>query len=251
MDLGLIGKKAWVTGASQGLGLAIAQGLWREGASLVLSSRSESKLEKAKQLIARENGEGNIELLPLDMLSPASIAAAGAKIGPVDILIINTGGPAAGEALDITLEDWDQGYQALLRSTIQLTQLVMPGMRAKKWGRILTITSTSARELIPRLPVSGVFRAGLTSWVKSVAKEVGRDNVLINNLLPGATNTARLTELQHSSPDFYHSMKERSALGRLGEPEEIGHLAAFLCSTKNSFITGTDVLADGGSTSSL
>lgn len=242
MDFGIRGKRAWITGGSQGLGLAIAKSLHAEGAEVIISSRSEQKLKEAQKEI------GKAEILPVDMLSEKSIAAAISKVGPVDILIINTGGPAAGMALDIKLTDWDLGYQALLRSTFQLTHAVVPSMKSKKWGRILAITSTSAKELIPKLPVSGVFRAGLTAWMKSLAKEVGRDNILVNNLLPGPTNTDRLAHLAEESPDFYKSMEERSALGRLGAPEEIGDIAAFLCSDRNRFITGTDILADGGST---
>ena len=244
MDFGIKGKRAWVTGGSQGLGLAIAQSLYNEGAEIILSSRSEQKLKEAQKSL------GKVEILPVDMLSEKSIEAGISQVGPVDILIINTGGPAAGLALELKLSDWDSGYQSLLRSTIQLTRAVVPTMREKKWGRILAITSTSARELIPKLPVSGVFRAGLSAWVKSLAKEIGKDNILVNNLLPGPTNTERLAHLAEESPDFYRSMEERSALGRLGAPQEIGDIAAFLCSDRNRFITGTDILADGGSTNS-
>src|ERR1700743_885855 len=112
-------------------------------------------------------------------------------------------------------------------------------MREKHWGRILTVTSTSARELIPKLPVSSTFRAGVTAFTKELAKTVGRDGILVNNLLPGPTRTARLQELEHKSPEFYKSMSAESALGRVGEPEEIGRVGAFLCSAANSFITGT------------
>lgn len=252
MELGIQGKRAWVTGGSEGLGLAIAQSLYREGADVILSSRSEAKLTAARaRLTSEKGGKGDIVLLPLDMMDEASLKSAVAKAGAVDILIINTGGPAAGQAMDISLAQWDEGYRNLLRSTIQLTQAVVPGMKARRWGRILTITSTSAKELIPRLPVSGVFRAGLSSWTKATAKELGRDGILVNNLLPGPTSTARLAHLASESPDFFKSMEERSALGRLGRPEEIGDLAAFLCSARNGFVTGTDILADGGATNSF
>ena len=124
-------------------------------------------------------------------------------------------------------------------------------MQKRKWGRILTVTSTSAREWIPKLPVSGFFRAGLSSYAKSLAKDVGRQGVLINNLLPGPTNTARLEELKKKSPAFFNSMAEETALGRIAEPEEIARVAVFLCSAANTYVTGTDVLVDGGYTRCL
>ena len=149
------------------------------------------------------------------------------------------------------MEDWDRGYQSLLRSVILTTKAVLPGMKKKKWGRILTITSTAAREIIPKLPVSATFRAGLSAFAKVLAKDIGRDGILVNNLLPGPTNTTRLSELKKKSPVFFNSMAEETALGRIAEPEEIAKVAVFLCSQANSYITGTDLLVDGGYTKSL
>lgn len=169
----------------------------------------------------------------------------------IDILVNNTGGPAAGAPLSISLEDWDRGYQSLLRSVIFFSQLVVPQMKKNNWGRILTITSTAAKELIPSLPVSAVFRAGLSAYSKSLAKEIGRSGILVNNLLPGPTATDRLKEIKEVSPAFYQSMEQENAVGRLGVPEEIGKVAAFLCSSANTYITGADILADGGHTRAL
>lgn len=252
MDLGLKDKRAWITGGSQGIGLAIAESLLKEGATVVLSSRSEEKLAAAKKDLEKQY-PGKVETIAIDMLDEKSITKAGelATRKPVDILIVNTGGPAAGMAMEISLADWDKGYQSLLRSSIQLTHIVAPAMSQRRWGRILNVTSTSARELIPKLPVSGAYRAGLSSWTKSVAKELGRNGILVNNLLPGPIRTERLAHLAEESPDFYRSMAERSAIGRIGEPEEIGDAAAFLCSARNAYITGTDVLVDGGATIAL
>ncbi len=251
MDLGLKGKRALVVGASDGLGLAVAQALHAEGAGVILASRNSAKLEAAAKTLS---SGASVEIAVMDTMKPAELKSAAEallKKGAVDILVNNTGGPAAGAPLKISLEDWDKGYQSLLRSVILLSQVLAPEMAKRQWGRILTITSTSAREIIPNLPLSSTFRAGLTGFTKELAKSLGRSGILVNNLLPGPTGTARLEHLKTESPDFYASMVSRSALGRVGKPEEIGRVAAFLCSSANSFITGTDVLVDGGFTSAL
>jgi 3-oxoacyl-[acyl-carrier protein] reductase len=249
VDLGLKGKRALVLGSSGGLGFAIAKCLHDEGAEVVLGSRN---LEKLKAAAGRLGGKVEVEALDLSKPGDLTCAVEGIlKRGAIDILVNNTGGPTAGEPLKISLEDWDRGYYSLIRSVILLCQLVVPEMEKRQWGRILTVTSTSAREIIPKLPISSTFRAGLTGFTKELAKSVGRSGILVNNLLPGPTATARLDELKVKSPEFYQSMSARSALGRIGQPEEIGRVAAFLCSSANTFITGTDVLADGGFTSAL
>jgi 3-oxoacyl-[acyl-carrier protein] reductase len=252
MDFGLKEKRAFVSGGSSGIGYAIAQALADEGARVTIAGREEKKLSEAVAKLSA--GGRRVDAVQLDLTDEASTRRGFEKAlstGPVDILINNTGGPGAGPILDIPLSDWDKGYAALVRSVLVSSQLVVPGMRDRRWGRILTITSTSAREIIPRLPVSSTFRAGLTALTKELAKELGRSGILVNNLLPGPIRTARLQELAVKSPQFYHSMETHSALGRVGEPEELGRIAAFLCSAANSYITGTDVLADGGYTSAL
>jgi len=247
MDFGIRGKTALVLGGTSGIGLAIAECLAGEGASVVVASRNEAKVREAARIVG---GRGFV----VDLMSEASIHESVDKLlaeTPVDILVNNTGGPATGQPAGIPLSVWDAGYASLLRSVIQVSQLVLPGMRQRAWGRILTITSTSARELIPGLPVSSTFRAALTAWTKELAREVGRSGVLVNNLLPGPTRTARLAELAVKSPTFYESMESTSSLGRCAEPLEIGRVAAFLCSAANGYVTGTDVLADGGYTRAL
>lgn len=249
MDLGLKGKTALVMGGSQGIGLGIAKTLAAEGARVVIASRSEENLRAAAQ-----EAQGELAICVLDTMDEGSLKRgleSQLAKGPIDILINNTGGPAAGPAAQLPLKAWDAGYQSLLRSVLVSAQLVLPGMAERKWGRILTITSTAALEVIPNLPVSATFRAGLRAWTKSIAREMGRQGVLVNCLLPGPVRTARLDELKHKSPDFYRTMAEETAVGRLGETDEIGRVAAFLCSSANSFITGTSVLADGGYTKTI
>jgi len=250
MELGLKGKVALVTGGSQGIGLGIGKILAQEGAEVILASRSEDKLKKAADTI-KQYTDATVHIQPIDMRDQGRIESAISEITsrfPIDILINNTGGPPAGKQADLSLEDWDQGYHELLRSLIVLSKLVIPKMTENKWGRILTITSTAAKELIPQLPISATFRSGIRAWTKSLAKEVGSSNILVNNLLPGLTNTSRLVELEEHNPTFFKKMTENVAVGKLAEPEDMGKIAAFLVSDANRYITGTDILADGGYT---
>lgn len=248
MDLGLKGRRALVTGGTAGIGFAIAKCLADEGTSVVVVSRDEAKVSEAISRLRNSTGK------VMDLLDEGSIRRGVELIlgeGPIDILVNNVGGPAAGNLSDLKLSDWDKGYHSLLRSVVLLGELVLPGMRSRKWGRVLTVTSTSAKELISKLPISATFRAGLTAWSKAMAKECGRSGILVNNLLPGPTRTERLQDLEKKSPEFYRSMETESALGRVADPEEIGRVAAFLCSSANTYLTGTDVLVDGGFTKSL
>jgi 3-oxoacyl-[acyl-carrier protein] reductase len=254
MDLGLKNKTAFITGGSSGIGYAIAESFVEEGANVIIASRDYSNVESAVKRLKRKNPTVKVIGKELDLSDEKKIRKVVTdiqKLGTIDILINNVGGPATGTTLDISLEGWDKGYQSLLRSVITLSQLLMPGMKKKKWGRILTITSTSAVELIPKLPVSATFRAGLTAYAKSLAKDVGRSGILVNNLLPGPTGTARLEELKKKSPAFFESMAQETAVGRVAQPQEIARIAVFLCSSANTYVTGTDILADGGYTKAL
>ena len=246
MDLGIRGKRALITGGSSGIGFAIAKELAAEGAHVILASRDEKKLTDAQSKI-----KGGTEIVKLDMASESSIRDAWSQIKEVDILLLNGGGPATGQPTEIPLENWDKAYHSLLRSTLIFTQLAIPAMKQKQWGRFLNITSTSAREVIPRLPVSSTFRAGLTALTKELARELGKHNILVNNLLPGPVNTDRLQHLKTDSPQFFEAMAKETARGRIAEPEEIARVAVFLLSNANTFVTGTDILADGGYTKAL
>lgn len=251
MELGLKNKTAFITGGSSGIGYAIAEAFVEEGANVIIASRDYSKVEAAVKKLKRKKPTVKIVGKELDLTDEKKIRKVATdiqKLGAIDILINNVGGPAAGATLDISLEGWDQGYQSLLRSVVLLSQLLIPQMKKKKWGRILTITSTSAVEIIPKLPVSATFRAGLTAYAKGLAKEVGRMGILVNNLLPGPTGTARLAELKTKSPAFFESMASETALGRVAEPNEIARVAVFMCSSANTYVTGTDILVDGGYT---
>lgn len=253
MDLGLQGKRALITGGTSGIGFAISSAMAAEGASIIVASRTPQNIERAVESLRKQFPKVSVDGVSVDLANSESIQAAIKSFNSqtIDILVNNTGGPATGLPLDISVEQWDRGYQTLLRSVVLLSQALIPPMQKRGWGRVLTITSTSARQLIPRLPVSSTFRAGLTAWTKEVAKQVGKSGVLVNNLLPGPTKTDRLQELETKSPQFYQSMIQESALGRIADPIEIGRMAAFLCSAANTYVTGTDVLVDGGYTGAL
>jgi len=251
MDLGLKGKRALVTGGTSGIGLAIATCFAEEGADVIVASRTNAKIVTSVKEIKAQATGGNVSGVVMDLTDEANVRKAWAGIGHVDILVNNVGGPATGVPLEIPLEEWDKGYRSLIRSVLMMAQLAVPGMKECNWGRILTITSTSAREIMPRLPVSSTFRAGLTALTKELARELGRSGILVNNLLPGPTRTERLAHLETDSPDFFKSMAEKGAMGRIAEPEEVGRVAAFLCSNANTYITGIDMLVDGGYTAAL
>ncbi|MBI4405749.1 MAG: SDR family oxidoreductase [Deltaproteobacteria bacterium] len=254
MELGLSGRVALVTGASSGIGFSIASELVREGAAVFVASRSLPRVQQAVEKLRGVRPGAVVHGKVADLTDESQIKDLVSQINktsPAHIIVINTGGPPAGSTLELTTADWDRGYSELLRSALLLTQLTVPAMKENGWGRILIVTSTSAREVMPFLPISSTFRAGLSAWTKGLAKEVGRYGILVNNLLPGPTNTTRLQELLKKSPSFLQSITEQMAVGRIGEPEEIGRVAAFLCSAANSFVTGTDVLVDGGYTCAL
>ncbi|MBI1860660.1 MAG: SDR family oxidoreductase [Deltaproteobacteria bacterium] len=248
MDLKLKGKRALVTGGSRGIGLEIARLLAEEGCSVVIASRTEEKLKAAAAQVK------GAQTLALDLSDEKSIRQGVIgllNVGSIDIVIVNSGGPPPGFIKDLTLEQWDFGYRIILRSLVILSELCLPLMKSHKWGRILSITSTSAVQIIPNLPISGTFRSGLSAFVKHAAKEVGVDGILINNLLPGPTATDRLKELSERSPETVDKMVKESALKRIAEPAEIARVAAFLVSGANTYMTGCDVLVDGGSTTSV
>ncbi len=255
METKLEGKRAWIIGGTAGIGFAVAENLLQEGASVVLSSRDRRNVDAAVKLLVPQWGESRVGGVVVDTENEASLREAfqvASRGGPIQILLNNTGGPATGAPLSVPLEEWDRGYKTLLRSAILTAQLVVPAMKERGWGRILTITSTSARESIPGLPVSAVFRTALTAWAKELAREVGQYGILVNNLLPGPTATARLAHLAEAhgatAAASIEKLQKESPLRRAATPDEIGRLAAFLLSEANGYVTGTDILADGGAT---
>ena len=249
MDLGLQGRVALVSGASQGLGRAIAAELAAEGATVAISSRSREKVEAAAAEIGATgfvwdtddvDGAGRL----LDEVADA--------LGPVDVLVCNTGGPpAAADPLGFPRADWEAAYRSLVLAPMALVEHALPGMRERGWGRILNVVSISVREPLPSLMLSNVHRAGMVTGFKTIARKVARDGVTLNSLLPGRFATARIADTSGGMDAAQEAARESVPAGRLGEPAEFAAAAAFLCSARAGYITGETLAVDGGITQSV
>jgi 3-oxoacyl-[acyl-carrier protein] reductase len=248
MDLGLEGKVALVTGASQGIGFGIAKELAGEGARVAISSRARKKIDPAAEQIG---ARGYVhDTTDLDS-APALIEAVERDLGPVDVLVTNTGGPPGGNPLEFTREQWEAAHRELVVAAIEMIQLVVPGMRERGFGRVLSISSSAAKEPIPGLLLSSAHRPGLLGAFKLLAKELAGDGITLNTILPGRIATDRISHLHGSIEKAEEVAREQIPARRLGTAEEIAAAAAFLCSERASYITGTTLLVDGGLTNSL
>lgn len=257
MDLGLTGKVALVTAASKGLGKGIATQLAREGADVIISSRSEEALRAAAVEIAAAGGREPL-VVAADVSDAAAlerlVAAAIGRFGRIDILVNNAGGPAPGMFFDIGDEQWQKAVDLLLLSTVRLTRLIVPQMRERKWGRIVNSTSVSVKQPIANLLLSNSVRTAVIGLAKSLAAELARDGITVNNLLPGSIYTDRIEQLNRATAERTGRPLEevrRAAeadipVGRYGTVEEYAAAAAFLASEQASYITGVSLLVDGG-----
>jgi 3-oxoacyl-[acyl-carrier protein] reductase len=245
MDLGIEGKVALVTGASKGLGHGIAQELAAEGARVAISSSSRERIEAA----AAELGVHAFVHDAADADSATTlVSAVEQELGPIDILIANSGGPPANpDALSFSREQWRAAYELLLLGQIALIEAVLPGMRARGWGRVLSLSSSVVREPSPVLVLSTAHRAGLLAALKTIARQVAPDGVTVNTLLPGLIATDRTRALGADAPERVRELPAR----RLGTVPEFAAAAAFLCSARASYITGTTLLVDGGASRSV
>ena len=253
MDLGIKGKKAIVCAASKGLGKGCAMALAREGVDLVINSRTQETLEAAAAEIRSETG-ANVVAVAGDITTPEGRAAVLEAAGPIDILINNAGGPPPGNFRDWTVEDWQKALNANMLTAIELIRLTVDGMIERKFGRVVNITSGAVKAPIPILGLSNGARTSLTGFVAGVARETVRDNVTINGLLPGPFDTDRLRgnmKLQAEKAgvpyqSFAAQQAQKNPAGRFGTPEEFGAACAFLCSAHAGFISGQNLLIDGG-----
>ena len=245
MDLGLQGRVALVMGASQGLGLAIGAALAREGARVALASRSRERIEEAAAAIESEAIPFVADTTDLDRLAalPGEVEV---KLGPVDILIANSGGPPLGGALDHDLDQWEHAYRSLVLAPRVLTGAVVPGMRERGWGRIVNVGSSSTREPIPGLNLSNTHRMAAVGFLKTIAREVAGDGITVNTVATGTFATDRLADPSGSLEPAEAAAQRDVPAGRLGKPEEYGDLVAFLCSERAAYITGTTIPIDGG-----
>ncbi len=240
MDLGLKKRRVIVQGASSGLGFAIAEAFAKEGAAVAICSRDEERVEAAAKKIP-----GAIPFVcDLDVRGNGKklIAEVVDRLGGIDVLITNTGGPPKGPFLNLSLNDWEIGFEKLYLSVIESLQAALPHMQAQRWGRILFSTSTAAKEPIPGLTVSNAIRSGLLGLMKTVSYEVAKDGITVNALMPGYTKTERLAELKVSEETLIQEIPAK----RLGLPEEYAALAVFLASQSAGYITGQAIACDGG-----
>ena len=245
MDLGIEGRTALVMAASRGIGKGIAGALAREGARVAISSRSEEALRGAAEEIG-----GDVLTFPADTGDlerlrrlPGEVVGA---LGPIEILVANTGGPPAGGALDNSLEEWDAAFRSLVLAPRVLIEEVLPGMRERGWGRIVNVASSSIREPIAGLPLSNANRMAAVGLLKTLSDEVAGDGVTVNTVATGMFATDRLADPQGSLEQAEAAARERIPARRLGRPEEYGDLVAFLCSERAAYLTGAVIPLDGG-----
>ncbi len=243
--MGLKGRVALVMGASQGIGRGIATALAREGARVAISSRSEEKLDAAAAEIEGEVASFVADTGDLERLTrlPAEVAE---RLGPVEILVANTGGPPLGGALDHDFEDWESAYRSLVLAPRVLVEEVLPAMRERGWGRIVNVGSSSTREPIPGLNLSNSHRMAAVGFLKTLSGEVAADGITVNTVATGRFATERVASNAGSMEAAEEAASEQVPAGRLGRPEEYGDLVAFLCSERAAYITGTVIPIDGG-----
>ncbi|MFK4038453.1 SDR family NAD(P)-dependent oxidoreductase [Nonomuraea wenchangensis] len=247
MDLGISGKVALVTGGSAGIGLATAKSLAREGCDVCVVGRTPERLADA--VVELQEFGKVVHAVLADVEDPSAarrvVEETRDVLGPVDILVANAGGPPPGRFTDASLADWDVAVQRNLLGTVRLIHAVLPEMRSRGWGRIVTITSRSVREALDGLALSNATRSAVAGVVRTLAREVAGDGVLVNNVLPGPIDTDRLRETSGGEENL--AERGRSVpIGRIGRPEEVGDVVAFLASERASFVNGVSLLVDGG-----
>jgi 3-oxoacyl-[acyl-carrier protein] reductase len=248
MELGLEGRVALVTDASRGIGLGIAHELAAEGASVAVSSRSSERIEAAAgEIGARPFVHDSADL----DAAPGLVARVEDELGPIEILVTNTGGPLAGGPLGLPRDGWEAAYRHLVLAPMALIERVVPGMRERGFGRILNIASSSVREPIANLMLSNAHRTAIVAAFKTLARDLVADGVTLNTLLPGRIATDRLAELYGSLDDAEEVARQEVPAGRLGTVEEMSAAATFLCSERAGYITGVTLLVDGGLTRSI
>lgn len=253
MDLGLKNKTAFVAASSQGLGKAVAMELAKEGAKVIINGRKKESLEQTKKEIEDKCGTEVTAIvgdLSIAEQRDNVIKDALKHFDHIDILVTNTGGPPSGKFENFVQKDWDDAYQNLLGSAVGLMHGFLPGMKKQNWGRIISITSITVKQPVNNLILSNSVRASVVGLVKTLSNEVGQNNITVNNVMPGYTETERLTKLMSSNASF-SSAKNEIPMGRFGKPEEFAAAVVFLASERASYITGQSIAVDGGWIKSL
>jgi 3-oxoacyl-[acyl-carrier protein] reductase len=262
MDLGIAGRAAAVAASSRGLGRATARALAAEGASVALCGRDQARVVEAAEAIARETNARTLAVVA-DVASADDcrrfVETAAAEFGRLDILVTNTGGPRPGGFEGVSADDWEAAFRVTLANVVHLVRAATPHMRANHWGRIVNIASLSAKQPIDGLVLSNAFRPAIVGLAKTLANELGKDGILVNTLCPGYTRTDRLDEIAElrskkagTTPEqVLAGLAADTPVGRVGTPEELAAVAAFLCSERASFVSGATIPVDGGACKGL
>lgn len=263
-DLGLQGKAALVTAASEGLGLACAVRLAEAGCRVAICGRRPDALDRAREEIERRAGAADEVLsVPADLTNPEAlercVALAGERFGRLDILIVNSGHIAYGGLEDLSEAHWHEAFDLILMSAVRLSRLVVPRMRAQGSGDIVFITSAVVREPSPRLLLSNVMRVGVAALAKTLSRDLAPHNIRVNVVAPGYFDTGRVRKRIDEMAEREGTPREEAArqiagdtpMGRIGQAEELAELVAFLASRRSGFLTGATIQIDGGSSRAL
>jgi 3-oxoacyl-[acyl-carrier protein] reductase len=255
MDLGIRGRIALVLGASSGIGEAVALDLAREGAVLGLGARRTAELDRVAAA-AKQLGASDARAFGVDLADPESIARllgdVGERLGGVDILVLNGGGPKPGKFGEMKLDDWDTAYRNVLRSMLDVIHGVLPSMRQRRWGRIVALTSTSVKQPIDTLVLSNAFRTALVSALRTLANEVAAEGITVNSIATGRIKTARLRAIYGGNEEeMARSAAAEVPIARVADPQEFAPLVAFLCGEPARYVTGQTISIDGGLTRGL
>ena len=257
MELGLTGKIALVAAASRGLGRAVAEELAREGAHLLICARGADALRETAESIRAASGVRVVEVAA-DLSDPADVARVAeralAEFGRVDVLVTNGGGPPAGPFETHSADAWQAAVRQTLMSVVELTRAVLPGMKERRWGRIINVTSIAVKQPVDNLILSNSVRAAVTGFARTLANEVAPFGITVNNVMPGYTRTQRVEELAErnaslkgTSPNAERAVWEgQIPMARLGESTEFAAMVAFLASERASYTTGASIPVDGG-----
>ena len=261
MDLGLKGKTALVLGGSKGLGRGVADALAGEGVAVAIVARGKEALDQA---VAEINARGGRAIGLVGDTSDWStmenaVNTTRNQLGPIDILLNNSGGPPPARVIGIAPELWEAQFRGMVLVYFRLTEMLLPDMRKRGWGRILNVASESVIQPIPQIAISNTLRAAVVGWAKTLANEVARDGVTVNTLLPGAFETDRVLQVQRAASaqqgvtmeELAQRVARNIPVGRMGKPAEFGAIAAFLASPLAGYITGSTFRLDGGSIRSI
>jgi 3-oxoacyl-[acyl-carrier protein] reductase len=253
VDLDIRGKVALVTGASAGIGEAVALALAREGVRLAISARRRERLEEVARR-ATAAGAAEARAFPADQTDAASLRSlpisVETQLGPVEILVVNGGGPKPGTFAQTAAEDWDAAYTSTLQSALRLVQAVLPGMRARKWGRIVALESVVVKQPFPGMVLSNTFRASVAAALKTLSGEVAAEGVTVNTIATGLVDTDRFRKV-YDTPAKVAAALAGVPMKRPASPEEFAPLVAFLCGEPARYVTGQTISIDGGLTAGL